>query len=56
MIKFYDTSSLLLEENFEGIVVSSISLQELEDIKTSTNRDNEIKAQARKALRKLIEN
>lgn len=55
MIRFYDTSSLLLEDDFEGITISSISLQELENIKSSNNKDNEIKTQAKKTLRRLEE-
>lgn len=54
MIKFYDTSSLLLagedilsEEEFR---ISSITIQELENIKTSSFRDQETKYAARQAL------
>lgn len=44
MIKFYDTSSLLIagEDLFNGqekFAFSSITLQELEDIKTSNYKD-----------------
>lgn len=59
--KFYDTCSLLLKANHlfdeENVViaVSSISLQELEDIKTAYNKDAEIKYSARKVLRELNE-
>ena len=60
--KFYDTCSLLLktnhlfdEENVR-VVISSISLQELEDIKTANNKDAEIKYSARKLLNILNEN
>ena len=60
--KFYDTCSLLLktnhlfdEENVK-IVISSVSLQELEDIKTASNKDAEIKYSARKLLNTLNEN
>ena len=56
MIKFYDTCSLLkkassLFENNEPFVISSITLEELENIKTSTNRDNDVKYSARVILR-----
>lgn len=56
--KFYDTSALLaLEEDiFNGddeIIISSITLQELENIKTSAHKDEEIKAAARKVVRLL---
>ena len=60
--KFYDTCSLLLktnhlfdEENVK-VVISSISLQELEDIKTANNKDAETKYSARKLLNILNEN
>ena len=62
MIKFYDTSSLLLmaEHLFENkndtIVISSITLQELEHIKVSINKDSHIKYIARKLLHVLDEN
>lgn len=59
--KFYDTCSLLLktnhlfdEENVR-VVISSITLQELEDIKTSRNKDAEAKYSARKLLNTLKE-
>lgn len=53
MIKFYDTSSLLLkvdtlfEEN-EKFAISSITLEELEHIKTAANKDADVKYAARK--------
>lgn len=53
MIKFYDTSSLLLldeEHSQEKIVISSISLTELEEIKSSSRKDEEVKAAARRLL------
>ena len=60
--KFYDTSSLLLSADtlFEDnenctILISSISLQELEKIKTSTTKDATIKHAARVLLHKLDE-
>jgi hypothetical protein len=62
MIKFYDTSSLLLiaDKLFKNkddiIVISSITLQELEHIKVSTNKDLHIKYMARKLLHILDEN
>lgn len=57
--KFYDTSSLLLvteEKLDEYFVISSISLYELESIKTSRNKDYDIKMAARHILHKLFEN
>ena len=63
MINFYDTSSLLLiadkllAESIDNVIVfSSITLQELETIKTSTNKDSHIKYTARQLLHWLDEN
>ena len=61
--KFFDTSSLLLlsdslfEEkyNFE-IYITSITLTELEYIKTAINKDQNIKYSARQLLHKLDQN
>lgn len=58
--KFYDTSALLELENeiFKGeheVIISSITLQELENIKTSTHKDEELKACARRVVRLLSE-
>ena len=56
---FYDTSSLLLlndEELNKNFMISSITLNELENIKTSRNKDFEVKAAARHVLHKLFEN
>lgn len=58
--KFYDTCSLLLRaenlfDNEENIVISSITLSELENIKTSANKDADIKYAARRLLRTLDE-
>ncbi len=59
--KFYDTSSLLLrtQDLFdidENVVISSITLTELEDIKVSANKDADIKYAARHLLHLLDEN
>lgn len=57
-IYFYDTCSLLRlqEEAFkEPFYISSVTLEELEDIKTSGHKDEETKAQARNAVRLLNE-
>ena len=54
--KFYDTSSLLLlsdEELQEEFFISSITLSELESLKNSNTKDYDIKATARRILRKL---
>lgn len=58
-IKFYDTCSLLLglDDIFnEPFVISSITLEELEHIKTSAHKDIHQKYQVRKALQLLKEN
>ena len=60
--KFYDTCSLLLnykhlfEEEDVRVVISSISIQELEDIKSSFRKDAEIKFAARKLMHILEDN
>lgn len=59
--KFYDTCSLLLkaghifDEEDTTLVISSITLQELEDIKTSSKKDNDVKFAARKLTHELDE-
>ena len=62
IFKFYDTCSLLMKatnlfdnEN-EKVVISSITLQELEDIKTSAKKDPDIKHAARILLNTLSNN
>jgi hypothetical protein len=60
-IKFYDTSSLLkqvdsLFETEELIAISSITFEELENIKTAANKDADIKYSARKLLHILDNN
>ncbi len=60
--KFYDTCSLLLktnhlfDDNNAKVVISSITLQELEDIKNAFNKDADIKYSARKILNILNNN
>jgi predicted ribonuclease YlaK len=50
-VKFYDTCSLLLMPNIEEpFIISSITLEELENIKNSTTRDPDIKYAARQLL------
>ena len=56
--KFYDTCSLLLKvdnlwEEDSKMVISSITLEELEHIKTSANKDPDIKFAARKLIYEL---
>ena len=58
--KFYDTCSLLLKvddlwEEDTVVVLSSITLEELEHIKTSANKDPDVKFAARKLARELDE-
>lgn len=56
MFKFYDTCSLLAREDLdENIVISSITLQELEEIKNSRNKDVDVKSAARQVLRTLTD-
>lgn len=62
--KYYDTSSLLLvadslfenKKEDENIIITSITLNELEHIKTSANKDQSVKYTARQLLHKLDEN
>ena len=61
MVKFYDTNALLtLQESVfkenSKFLISSITLKELEQIKTSGTRDEEIKWAARQVLHMLINN
>lgn len=58
---FYDTSSLLLKVNslFEDdnpVIISSITIVELEEIKNSTNKDPDIKFAARQLINLLLNN
>lgn len=58
-MKFYDTNALLeLQEEIltEDFAVSSVSLEELENIKTSKNKTEEIRYKARKLVHLLDEN
>ena len=57
--KFYDTSSLLVmgSELFNNrFAISSITLEELELIKVSANKDSDIKYAARQLLNQLYHN
>lgn len=58
--KFYDTCSLILKANHLWdedctIVISSVTLEELERIKTSANKDPDVKFAARKVVHELDE-
>ena len=57
-MKFYDTSALLkiadtLFDTEERFAVSCITIDELENIKTSSNKDADVKYSARKLLREM---
>ena len=58
-MKFYDTNAILkLQDKIfeEDFVISSVTLQELEHIKVSRNKDDQVKYEARKALHLLDDN
>lgn len=52
-MKFLDTNALFWELPKEKFYISSVTLEELENIKTSFNKGEDIKYQARKILRLL---
>ena len=57
MNNYYDTCSLLIKgkdiKEDEHILISSITIDELENIKTSTNKDADVKYTARQLLRNI---
>jgi PhoH-like ATPase len=54
MKKFLDTSSILVyNDDLTDCIISSVTLEELENIKSSANKDDTIKAQARQAVRAI---
>ena len=58
MIKFYDTCSLILNarhlfDNDDKFIISSITLEELENIKTSNTKDLDNKVAVRQLLHEL---
>ena len=58
MINFLDTSAILSKnalKEFKNIYISPISLTELENIKTSYNKSEELKYLARSAVRDIID-
>ena len=58
-MKFYDTNDILkLQDKIfeEDFIISSVTLQELEHIKVSRNKDDQVKYEARKALHLLDDN
>lgn len=51
---FYDTSALLeLNDDLTNVVISSLSINELENIKSSNNKTEDIRYKARKAVRAI---
>ena len=58
-MKFYDSNAILkLQDKIfeEDFIISSVTLQELEHIKVSRNKDDQVKYEARKALHLLDDN
>ena len=58
-MKFYDTNAILkLQDKIfdEDFIISSVTLQELEHIKVSRNKDDQVKYEARKVLHLLDDN
>lgn len=54
--KFYDTNALLIDcSDLSNVILSSKTLEELENIKTSSYKDNDIKYKARVAVRAIKE-
>ena len=54
MKKFYDTCSVMEDSNgLSDIVISSVTLQELENIKTSGTKSEEVRAKARRAVHQI---
>lgn len=59
MVKFYDTNALLMlgEEVYdEKFYISSVTLEELENIKTSSRKDEDVKTDAKKTIELLYTN
>ena len=55
-IRFYDTNSILADcTDISNSIISSKTLDELENIKTSSHKDNDIKYKARVAVRAIRE-
>ena len=54
--KFYDTNALLIDcSDISNVILSSKTIEELENIKTSSYKDNDIKYKARVAVRAIKE-
>ena len=55
-IRFYDTNAILTDcTDISNVIISSKTLEELENIKTSSHKDNDIKYKARVAVRAIRE-
>ena len=55
-IRFYDTNAILTDcTDISNVLISSKTLDELENIKTSSHKDNDIKYKARVAVRAIRE-
>ena len=55
-IRFYDTNAILADcTDISNVIISSKTLEELENIKTSSHKDNDIKYKARVAVRTIRE-
>lgn len=54
--KFYDTSSLLVDHSdLNDVIISSVTIRELEHIKTSAHKSEQVKYAARAAVRAIKE-
>ena len=54
--KFLDTNAILTDcSNLSDVILSSKTLEELENIKSSSHKDNDIKYKARVAVRAIRE-
>ena len=55
-IRFYDTNAIISDcTDISNVIISSKTLEELENIKTSSHKDNDIKYKARVAVRAIRE-
>lgn len=54
MRKFYDTCSVMEDNNdLTDVVISSVTIQELENIKTSNTKTEDVRAKARSAVKQI---
>ena len=55
-IRFYDTNAIISDcTDISNVIISSKTLDELENIKSSSHKDNDIKYKARVAVRAIRE-